>query len=337
MEQFGHEVPLQTTAKASGIQGLWRGLTKAREISIFAIIVIMFIGLSAYAPNFLTRSNIETTIVGFSMDAIVAIGMTVALVSGGFDLSVGSMMAFTGVLAGMLINNYSINTWLAAMISLVLALLLGFVNGYFISVVGINPLIMTLGMMGVIRGIAYVITKGSPISLTGLSPGFTSLGQGHVLGLPTVIWIMIVLVVVGDILMRRSRALRYVYYIGSNEKAAWLSGIPVSHVKIAVYMMTALLSGLAGLLTLSRFAVADPTAGTGEELNAIAACVIGGASLSGGEGSILGALLGVLLVGLVNNGLVLLNVSVYWQSLVIGLVLIIAVTIDVYTHRLRRL
>ena len=236
------------------------------------------------------------------------------------------------MLAGYLAYN-DINIWLASLIAIVVSLLTGFVNGFFISRVGLNPLIMTLGMMSVARGVAYVITEGAPISITGMNPSFLYFGQGEILGIPTIVIILLILVILGDILLRKTVYLRQVYYVGSNEKAAKLSGIHVKNIHLMVYTVSAVLAGLAGLLSLARFSVATPTAGMGAELRAIAACVIGGASLTGGVGTIVGSLLGVVLVGLVNNALVLMDVSVYWQQLVTGLVLIIAVTWDVISHR----
>src|SRR5690606_8695657 len=162
--------------------------------------------------------------------------------------------------------------------------------------------------------------------------GFLYIGQGEILGIPTIVIILLILVILGDILLRKTVYLRQVYYVGSNEKAAKLSGIHVKNIHLMVYTVSAVLAGLAGILSLARFSVATPTAGMGAELRAIAACVIGGASLTGGVGTIVGSLLGVVLVGLVNNALVLMDVSVYWQQLVTGLVLIIAVTWDVISH-----
>ncbi|UOF91016.1 ABC transporter permease [Fodinisporobacter ferrooxydans] len=311
---------------------LFAKLSKIREVTIFAVIILLAIILSVISPTFLTADNLTTTVMGVVMMGIVAVGMTVALVSGGFDLSVGSVMSMAGVLTGSLALS-GMNIWIAALIGLLASLASGVLTGTFIGKVGINPFIMTLGMQGVIQGIAYVLTQGAPISVTGMSPSFLFLGQGKIAGIPTLIWILLIVVIVSDYIMRRAVVARKVYYLGSNEKAAYLSGVGVARVKIWIYILTAVLSGLAGLLTLSRFSVAAPTAGIGMELQAIAACVIGGASLTGGEGTVLGALLGSLLVGLVNDALVLLNVSVYWQSLVTGFVLIAAVTLDVLTHR----
>ncbi len=307
-------------------------LFQFREASLLSIIVILFILLSLTTPGFLTAENLKTTLIGLTLDGIIAVGMTLVLVAAGVDLSVGSILALSGVLAGYLAYN-GMNVWTASLVAMAVSLLAGFLNGFFISRIGLNPLIMTLGMMSVARGVAYVITEGAPVSITGLDPGFLFLGQGEILGIPMLVVILIVVAVVGDVLLRKSVYLRQVYYVGSNEKAARLSGIDVKKVKMTIYIVCALLAGIAGLLSLSRFSVATPTAGMGAELRAISACVIGGASLTGGVGTITGALLGVVLVGLVNNALVLLDVSVYWQSLVTGLVLIVAVTLDVVNNR----
>lgn len=307
-------------------------LFQFREASILSIIVILFILLSLTTPGFLTVENLKTILIGLALDGIVAVGTTLVLIAAGVDLSVGSVLALSGVLAGYLAYN-GMNIWAASVIAIAVSLCTGFLNGFFISRVGLNPLIMTLGMMSIARGVAYVITEGAPVSVTGLDPGFLFLGQGDILGIPMLVIILLVVVFIGDILLRKSAYLRQVYYVGSNEKAARLSGIDVKNIHMMIYIVGALLAGIAGLLSLSRFSVATPTAGIGTELRAISACVIGGASLTGGVGTITGSLLGVILVGLVNNALVLLDVSVYWQSLVTGLVLIVAVTLDVINNR----
>jgi ribose transport system permease protein len=310
----------------------FRRLTSIREFTIAMVIVVLVIILAFLSGAFLSANNIISTLLSTVMTAIVSVGMTVALVSGGFDLSVGSVMSMSGVVAGSLALD-GVNIWLAALIGLAASVLSGLITGLFIGKVKINPFIMTLGMQGVVQGVAYVVTQGAPLSVANASNSFLYLGQGNLLGIPVLIWILAIIVVVSDYLMRRAVVARKVYYIGSNESAAYLSGIRVAKTKVWIYIFTAILAGIAGVLTLSRFSVAAPTAGMGMELQAIAACIIGGASLSGGEGTVLGALLGSVLVGIVNDALVLLNVSVYWQSLVTGFVLIAAVTLDVMTHR----
>lgn len=313
-------------------KSLWARAFASREFSLLVIIVVCCLILSFFTPHFLTVSNLSTTAIGLSADGIIAVGMTVALVLGGFDLSVGSVMALSGVVAGALYLA-GVNIWLAAGIALLVGMICGLINGYFIGRVGLNPFITTLGMMSIARGASYVLTQGSPLSLAGISKGFKFLGGGQLLGFPVMVLFYLLIVVIMDFVMRRSVVMRQVFYVGSNEKAAALSGINVSKVKMGVFFLTGTLAAVSGILTLSRFTVATPNAGMSAEMRAIAACVIGGASLSGGEGTILGSVLGVVLLALVNNALVLLNVSVYWQDLITGMILISAVLIDFLSHR----
>ncbi len=304
---------------------------RIREATIFATIIAFSVIISLFAPHFFSVDNFRTTAIGMSSDGIIAIAMTVALVSGGFDLSVGSIMGASSVIAGGLYLA-GVNIWIGCLVSIGVCLLLGLFNGVLIGKVGINGFIVTLGMMQMARGIAYVVTTGSPQSLSSVPASFDFLGKGTVIGIPFIVLVFIVLAVIGDLLMRNSSPFRKVFYVGSNKSAASLSGVNVSKVKIGVYLLTALLSSIAGILTLSRFGVATPTAGQGTEMRVISAAVIGGASLNGGEGTILGAVLGIILLNIINNALVLLKVSVYWQQLISGLILIAAVTIDHISH-----
>jgi ribose transport system permease protein len=226
-------------------------LFQFREANLLSIIAVLFILLSLTTPGFLTAENLKTTLIGLVLDGIVAVGMTLVLVAAGVDLSVGSVLALSSVLAGYLAYN-DINIWLASLIAIVVSLLTGFVNGFFISRVGLNPLIMTLGMMSVARGVAYVITEGAPISITGMNPSFLYFGQGEILGIPTIVIILLILVILGDILLRKTVYLRQVYYVGSNEKAAKLSGIHVKNIHLMVYTVSAVLAGLAGDFPLQR-------------------------------------------------------------------------------------
>lgn len=303
-----------------------------REMSIASIILVLVILMTLFTPSFASSSNILTTLIGLSMDGIIAVGMTVVLVLGGIDLSVGSVMAISSVIAGVLVSSFGMNVWISVLIAIIVSVALGAFVGFLITKVNLNPFITTLSMMSIGRGLAYVFTKGSPISLGTITPSFDAIGQGNTFGIPNPVLILLILVLIIDYLMRNSTWFRQIYYVGSNEKAAHLSGINVNRVKMFVYVTSAVLSGISGIITLSRFGVAAPTAGTGAELRAIAGAVIGGASLTGGEGTIWGAILGIILVALVNNALVLMNVSVYWQSLVTGVVLLLAVVIDIFAH-----
>jgi ribose transport system permease protein len=320
------------TVRMNKVYQLLKRLFAIREFTLVLIIIGFGIILSFLSPYFFSATNISTTAIGLASDGIIAIGMTFALVLGGFDLSVGSVMALSGVIAGALYLA-GIGIWLAVFIALIGGVFCGLLNGYLIGKVKLNPFITTLGMMSIARGSSYVLTQGSPLSLSGMAKSFTFLGSGQIYGFPVMVLIFLFLALFMDFALRRSAPMRLVFYVGSSEKAAVLSGINVSRVKIGVFFLTAFLSAIAGILTLSRFTVAQPNAGTGAELRAIAACVIGGASLNGGEGTILGAVLGVALLALVNNALILLNVSVYWQDLITGIVLISAVLIDFLTHR----
>lgn len=328
-------VDAQVVRSSTAARSFWDLLARLfawREFTLLTIILVCGAALSLATPTFLTGANLSTTAVGLASDGIIAVGMTVALILGGFDLSVGSVMALSGVAGGALYLA-GWNIWTAALAGLVTGIVCGFINGYFIGKVGLNPFITTLGMMSIARGGAYVLTQGSPLSLSGLAEGFAFLGGGFVWGVPVMAVIFFAIALVMDFVMRRFAPARQVFYIGSSAKAASLSGINVARVKLAVYLLTATLAAIAGILTLSRFTVAAPNAGISAELRAIAACVIGGASLTGGEGTVLGSVLGVILLAVVSNALILLNVSVYWQDLITGIILISAVLVDFLTHR----
>lgn len=313
-------------------KSLIKKLAGLREASLALIIFAFAAVLAIFTPGFLTQYNINTTLIGLSMDGIMAVGMTLVLVVGGIDLSIGSVMAFSNVLAGMLAVTFGVNIWLSVLIAMAVSMTVGFGISQLITKIELSPFITTLSMMSIARGVSYILTKGSPVSIGSISVSFDWLGGGKTFGIPNPGLILILLVIIMDFLMRNSKTFRKIYYIGSNEEAAEFSGINVNKIKIMVYILCSSLAGLAGVLTLARFGVATPTAGVGAELRAIAGAVIGGASLSGGEGTIFGAFLGIILVGLVNNALVLLGVSVYWQQMVVGLVLLTAVIVDMKVH-----
>lgn len=308
---------------------------KRRETTVLLIIVGICILLGVITPTFLTGSNLRATAIGLATDGIIVIGMTVVLVSGGLDLSVGSVMAFSGVVAGTLHITFGWNIWLACLCTILICGVIGLINGLIIGKIGLSPLITTLGMMEIARGGTYVVTKGSPVSLSAAPDAFKFLGKGAVVGVPVLVLILVVLVIISDFLLRNSSAMRNVFYSGSNEKAAILSGINTRRVKIFVYIASAMISGLAGILSVSRFSVASATAGDGAEMRAISAAVIGGASLNGGEGTILGAIMGIILLNVIDNALVLLQVSVYWQQVISGTILVLAVMIDHFSHKKR--
>jgi len=310
--------------------GFLQRMLRFREFTLIVMIILVGLLLEFQTGRFFSSANINAILMGFSASAIMMVGMTGALVSGGFDLSVGSVFAMGGVTTAVALRG-GLPIWLAVLMGIGAGGLAGLINGLLITKAGINPFITTMGMMSIARGVGLAITEGSPIA--SLPQEFFVLGQGKTLGVANLILIALLVVLIGDILMRRSALFRQIYYVGGNPDAARLSGINVDRITIGVYALSGLLAALAGVLSVSRFTVADPGSGTGEELRLIAACIIGGASLKGGKGTVLGGLLGLIFVGFINNGMVLLRVPVYWQNLAMGIILLLAVGFDTFSQR----
>ena len=295
-----------------------------------ALLALVAIGvfLSLATEQFLTVENVVFVARAFSYVAIAALGACLVIITGGIDLSVGSVMGFSGVTAALLSVKYGVAVGLCA--GLLAGVLIGLINGIMIGKLRLVPFMVTLGMLSVVRGLSYVVTGGWPV--TGLPDSFRVLGQGFLAGVPIPVYVMIILAIALSWFLSRTSYGWYIYAVGGNEEATRLSGVPVARVKILVYMIAGLMGAIGGMLLTARLAVGESTAAFGYELDVIAAAVIGGASLKGGEGSIPGVLLGAALMGVLRNGLVLLNVSAYWQQIVIGLTIIVAILID----RLRR-
>lgn len=306
-------------------------ILRVREIFMVVLILIMSIAMSILSPHFLDIANFLAIARGFSMEGLVVVGMSLLLVAGKFDLSVGSIMALSGIVAAMLIRTGEVPYAVAVVGGLGVGLLSGTINGIVVTRIKVNPLIATLGMMSVARGIALGITEGRPV--INIPPSFAFIGQGSVLGVPLIIIYMLVIVVIADILLRRGRALRQLYYVGSSEKAARLSGINADKVVFLAYIAAGLLTALAGVISMARLTSGVPTAFAGTELRIMAACVIGGMSLNGGEGTIIGAVLGLVFMALVTNALTLFGVSIYWEGVVTGTILTAAVSFDMLSRR----
>jgi ribose transport system permease protein len=307
-----------------------RRISVPREAALLAMIAGLIVAMSIASPYFLTLANFQAVVVGMVPTAIIVVGMTILLVSGSFDLSVGSVLALSSTVVALLLLS-GVPIPLAILAALAVGLAIGAVNGLLVTLLGVNPLIATLGTMSMARGAALVFTEG--FSLSSLPQGFALFGKAQILGLPLMAWIMLAIVVLGDIGLRRTRFLRQVYFVGGNERAAVLSGIPVARVRVICFMLSGLLAAVAGVLLASRLMSGTPTAGNALELQVLAAAVIGGASLRGGEGTVLGAFLGVVFVALISNAMTMLAVSIYWQMIVTGLVLVVAVAVDMLTRR----
>jgi ribose transport system permease protein len=303
-----------------------------REAGLIAIILLLCVVMSFASPHFLTLGNFRAMLMSFSIEGIVVAGMTVLLIVGGIDLAVGSVVCFAMVFAGSMFV-LGLDPWTASLLGILMSALIGAVMGFFVTVVGLNHFITSLAAMVIVRGLCLAITKGTPISLFTLPPEFKAVGQGSLFGVPYVILIFLAVIVIFDFLLRRATAFRKVFYTGSNEKAALYSGIRTNQVKFWVTVMCSTLAGFAGVIYMARFGSATPTFGVGMELNIIAAAVIGGASLNGGSGTILGAILGIALLSVVSSSLILLNVSVYWQDMIKGCILLAAVSADHFLHK----
>ena len=296
------------------------------------IIGIVILSSVIYPSLFPTFENLRQVLLNLSVETIVAVGMMLLMISGSFDLSVGSVVAFAGGLCAWLMYFQEMNVVAALLLSLLASLSIGFINGYFVSYIGINPLIQTLAMMGIIRGLALMV---SGAGIQGLPYWFNAIGQSKFIGIQMPVWYMIVTVGVFSFLFSRTVFFRRYYYIGSNEKAALLSGIQVKKMKLYGFMIASLLAGAAGILLSSRLGAAMSTSGEGLELRVITAVILGGASLNGGSGKITGALLGAVFMGLVSNIMIIARVSGYWQQIILGIILIAAICIDLLLKKER--
>lgn len=301
---------------------------------IFLIVTLLFVVMIFASPYFLSTGNILAVLLGLSLEAIIAVAMAHLMVSGGFDMSVGSIVAFTGAITAMTLKA-GLPIPLALIIGLLLGAAIGFFNGFVIAKIGINPFVTTLSSLSLFRGLTLIVTRGQ--NITGLPKAFKAIGQAKIVGIQTPIIIAAVLIILGDVLLRKSRFFRQSYYIGGNEKSARLSGIPVDKMKILAYVLTGLFAAISGIVMTARLGSASVTAGSGMELRVITAVIIGGASLQGGEGSVLGAFLGTFLMALITNALTLLGVDVYWQTFVIGGTLLTAVLIDTLSKKYKAL
>ena len=308
--------------------GIWFALVA--EIVLLTILTSSIGGNSGFESTFLNWTNLSQVIRNLSFVAIMAVGQSAVIITAGIDLSVGSMLGLTGVVAAWLLT-HQVAIFPAILIALLTGLAGGYANGILITQMKLPPFIVTLGMMSIARGLAFALTGGETIR--SLPKEFLEVGQGEILHIPIPILVMILFAVAIGILLKSSKWGRYTYAIGGNEEAAHFGGINVNLVKILVYSLCGLSTGIAGVLFTSRFGVGQSTAGGGYELDVIAACVIGGISLSGGRGTIMGAIVGSVLMGVLRNGLVLLSVSDYWQQVAIGLVIVAAVVMDRKTKR----
>lgn len=305
-----------------------KGLEKGWIQTYMLIFIVIGLGiiLSFVSPNFLTVTNLMNVLRQISVNGILAIGMTIVCLTGGIDLSVGSIVAFSGIIAAGLLREQKYPIIVVVLVAVALGALLGLYNGYFVAYWKAAPFVVTLSMMTIARGMTYVYSDGRPIS--NLPEEFLAIGKGSILGIPIPTVILILIFILANIMLTKLKFGRYVYAVGGNENAAMVSGINVKKIKMLVYVLSGVACGLAAIILTSRVSAGLPQAGESYELDAIAATVIGGTSLSGGRGRLWGTIVGAILLGVVNNGLDLLNVSSFYQQIVKGLIILGAILID---------
>lgn len=297
------------------------------DYGIVVAFIVLCIVLSVVSPYFLGVNNLLNVLRQVSINGVLAIGMTFVILTRGIDLSVGSVMAFAAMVAASFASvSAGYPLILPILLGLGAGLALGSVNGVMVARFAIPPFVMTLGMLSMARGLTYIYSDGMPIS--SLSPSFLWLGQGMVAGIPVPVLLFAAVFALAWFILRYTAFGRYVYAVGGNPAASRLSGIDVRRITFAVYAISGILCGLAGLMIAARTSAALPQAGVAYELDAIAAVVIGGTSLAGGRGRIVGTLFGVLIIGVINNGLDLLGVSSFYQQLVKGAIIVVAVMLD---------
>jgi erythritol transport system permease protein len=323
-------------------------LFKLRALIALLLLIAVFASLS---PAFLTTGNLLILAKHVAINAILATGMTYVILTGGIDLSVGSVVGLAAMIAGGLINQGLVlpmfgvvvyfNVWLIILITLLVGVLIGSLNGWLITRFRVAPFIATLGIMYVARGFALLRSNGATFpNLVGDAElgntGFQHLGSGSFIGIPVPIWLMIAFGIVGVFIANKTSFGRRVFAIGGNERAAELSGIRVNRIKLSVYMISGFCAAMTGLIIASQLLAAHPATGESFELNAIAAVVLGGTSLAGGRGGVGGTIIGAFVIGVLSDGLVLLGVSEFWQIVIKGIVIILAVVVDQLQQRLQR-
>jgi ribose transport system permease protein len=322
--------------------GVLAGLTQSRahqKLLAFASLIVLIAGFSLASPNFRQESNILAILQATSVNGVLAVGVTFVIVTGGIDLSVGTLMTFCAVIAGVTLTYWGLALPFGVLGAILAGAAVGLVSGTFVARLKIPPFIATLGMMLILKGLSLVISGTKPIYFNS-TPGFTNIAQGSIVGavvpavpVPNGVLILFLVAAAASLILWKTVLGRYTFALGSNEEAVRLSGVNTDRWKMAVYALSGGICGIAGLLIASRLNSAQPALGQGYELDAIAAVVIGGTSLSGGRGTILGTLIGALIMSVLANGLRILSVPQEWQTVVTGSIIILAVYIDMLRRR----
>lgn len=298
-----------------------------KKTGILWVMVALVIIMSIISPTFFTSRNLINVAKQASITSVIGVGMTFVLITGGIDLSVGSVMALSGTLAASVaVADKNMPILAVILVGVALGTLCGLINGVGVSYIGFPPFIMTLGMMTIARGIPLVYTNGTPIF--GLSDAFNALANSRILGIPTLVYYMVVISIIGYVILSKTVLGRQIYGIGGNEEAARLSGVPVARLKMLVYVFSGFLAGIAGILICSRITSGNGTVAQGYEMNAISAAVIGGVSMTGGSGSVLGMVVGAMILTIIQNSFDIMGVNSFYQDIIKGIIILLAVFID---------
>jgi len=305
-----------------------------QEFILLVVLLVLGTIFSLLTDTFLTIPNILNVLLQISIIAILGFGVTIIIISAGIDLSLGSVMALVGMGTAAILTSSTPSIFLAILGGLLIGGIVGFINGITVAYIHLPAFIATLAMMSIARGVALVVTNAIPIY--NLPESFLFLGSGFLWGVPTPIYVMIGLYFILDFILRKTKFGRYTYAIGGNEEATRLSGINIKRYKLLVYVVGGICTGVAGILFTARLGSGQPTAGMGYELDAITAAILGGTNLFGGSGNLIGTLIGAFVMGVINNGQALLNISSYVQNIVRGIIVILAVGISTYQYTIRK-
>lgn len=298
-----------------------------KKTGILWVMVVLVLIMSIISPTFFTSRNLINVAKQASITSVIGVGMTFVLITGGIDLSVGSVMALSGTLAASVaVADKNMPILAVIFVGAALGTLCGLINGIGVSYIGFPPFIMTLGMMTIARGIPLVYTNGTPIF--GLSDAFNALANSRILGIPTLVYYMVVISIIGYVILSKTVLGRQIYGIGGNEEAARLSGVPVARLKMLVYVFSGFLAGIAGILICSRITSGNGTVAEGYEMNAISAAVIGGVSMTGGSGSVLGMVVGAMILTIIQNSFDIMGVNSFYQDIIKGIIILLAVFLD---------
>lgn len=324
---------LDRNQAGSSVKSALRSLIEIKEVGVILPIVFAVIIFGMINPDFYSFDNMINIFRNSSFTFIAAIGMTYLLITGSFDLSVGSQMACGGLFAGLLMQAGT-PTWIAIVVGILSGVVFGSINGYIIEFIKVPPMVATMSTMMIFRGIVYVVLKGEP--LYPLPKDFAVIGQGAIFNIPIIIIITVVLGIIAELVLKYTVFGRMLYAVGGNAESSRLSGIPVRRVKFITYILIGALATFTGVLYASRFGSVQSAIGTGSEMIMIAAAIIGGTSIIGGSGTIFGTLLGSIFMNMITNGMTLAKISPYYQGIVIGLIIVLAVSLDQLRIKLKK-